>query len=152
MNTEDNIHDPKIGLIDYGQCKRLTQEERVKVARLLLSIANQETDQSIADHFRTLGIQTQNDDTAFLAEFGRLMFGSFQPKHLDHSWHQKFHKQDRVTYFPKELSMVYRTCLLLRGLAMSLQFNPSVGAEWKHYAQAAVDEYEAQQLHLQPQS
>lgn len=152
MNTEDNIHDPKIGLIDYGQCKRLTQEERVKVARLLLSIANQETDQSIADHFRTLGIQTQNDDTAFLAEFGRLMFGSFQPKHLDHSWHQKFHKQDRVTYFPKELSMVYRTCLLLRGLAMSLQFNPSVGAEWKHYAQAAVDEYEAQQLQIRPQS
>ncbi|CAJ1938934.1 unnamed protein product [Cylindrotheca closterium] len=151
MNTEENIHDPKIGLIDYGQCKRLTQEERVKVARLLLSIANQESDQSIADHFRNLGIQTLNDNTAFLAEFGRLMFGSFQPKHLDHSWHRNFHKQDRVKYFPKELSMVYRTCLLLRGLAMSLQFNPSVGAEWKHYAQAAVDEYEAQQLQIQTQ-
>jgi aarF domain-containing kinase len=132
---------PRIGLIDYGQCKRLTIEERVKIARLILSIADREPDEVVANHFRGLGIKTKNDSTSFLAEFGRLMFGSFQPKHLDHSWHHQLHKEDRVLYFPKELSMVYRTSLLLRGLAMSLQFNPSVGEQWRDYAKATIEQH-----------
>jgi len=127
-----------IGLIDYGQCKQLTPDERVKIARLILSIAEKESDEEIATKFRTLGIKTKNDSTRFLADFGRLMFGRFESKHLDHSWHKELHKEDRVLYFPKELSMVYRTALLLRGLAMSLQYNPSVGELWRDHALEAI--------------
>ena len=134
QDLKDASKQPKIGLIDYGQVKRLEPEERVRVAKLILSIADKESDESIASHFRNLGIKTKTDSTRFLAEFGRLMFGSFEAKHLDHEWHKELHKEDRVLYFPNELSMVYRTALLLRGLAMSLQFNPSVGEEWRHHA------------------
>jgi len=130
--------EPKIGLIDYGQVKRLNPEERFKIAKLILSVANKESDESIAGHFRNLGIKTKTNSTRFLAEFGRLMFGSFEAKHLNHDWHRELHKEDRVLYFPNELSMVYRTALLLRGLAMSLQFNPSVGEEWRHHAEATI--------------
>lgn len=132
---------PTIGLIDYGQCKQLTPAERVQVARLIVSIAEKQSDDVIAENFRTLGIKTKNDSTRFLADFGRLMFGSLEAKHLDHRWHKDLHKEDRVLYFPKELSMVYRTALLLRGLAMSLQFNPSVGEVWKHHALEAIKEH-----------
>lgn len=131
--------EPKIGLIDYGQCKRLTLEERIKVARLLLSVADNAPDETVASHFRDLGIQTKNDSTRFLAEFARLMFGSFQPEHLNHSWHRDLHQEDKVLYFPNELSMVYRTSILLRGLAMSLQLNVSVGEQWRHHAQSVLD-------------
>jgi len=110
----------------------------VKIARLILSIAEKESDEEIATKFRTLGIKTKNDSTRFLADFGRLMFGRFESKHLDHSWHKELHKEDRVLYFPKELSMVYRTALLLRGLAMSLQYNPSVGELWRDHAVEAI--------------
>jgi predicted unusual protein kinase regulating ubiquinone biosynthesis (AarF/ABC1/UbiB family) len=130
---------PTIGLIDYGQCKRLTSQERVQIAHLLLSIANKESDEVIANHFRHLGIQTKNDSTRFLAEFGRLMFGKFEAKHLDRSWHKELHSEDRVLYFPKELSMVYRTALLLRGLAMSLQLNVSVCEIWRRHAVEAIE-------------
>lgn len=133
---------PKIGLIDYGQCKRLTPEERVQIAKLILSVANEESDENVASHFRGLGIRTKNDSTQFLADFARLMFGSFQPEHLDHEWHKSLHKKDQVVYFPTELSMVYRTSLLLRGLAMSLQLNVSVGQQWQHHAQAAIAQYQ----------
>ena len=128
-------------MIDYGQCKRLTPPERVQVAQLILSIAEKEPDEVIADHFRSLGIKTKNDSTRFLADFGRLMFGSFEAKHLDREWHKELHKEDRVLYFPKELSMVYRTALLLRGLAMSLQFNPSVSDMWRHHAVEAIRQH-----------
>jgi len=128
-----------VGLIDYGQCKKLTEEEQLKVARLILSVANNESDEAIASSFRDMDIITSNDSTEFLAEFGRLMFGPFRPEHLQHSWHMKLHKTDKVLYFPKELSMVYRTSLLLRGLAVSLQMNYSIGEQWKHHAQDAVN-------------
>lgn len=132
---------PTLGLIDYGQCKRLTPEERIKVANLILSIAEKESDAIIAEHFRSMGIKTKNDSSRFLADFGRLMFGSFEAKHLDRNWHKELHKEDRVLYFPNELSMVYRTALLLRGLAMSLQFNPSVSVMWKHHAIEAIKQH-----------
>jgi hypothetical protein len=105
-----------------------------EVARLILSIAEKESDEVIAGHFRSMGTKTKNDSTRFLAEFGRLMFSSFEARHLDRSWHNELHKEDRVLYFPKELSLVYRTAFLLRGLAMSLQFNPSVSEMWRHHA------------------
>jgi len=139
IEEEDDKPSTKLGLIDYGQCKHLTPEEQYKVARLILSVANNEPDESIAKAFRDMDIGTQNDCTDFLAKFGKLMFGPFKPEHLDHSWHRKLHQLDKVTYFPKELSMVYRTSLLLRGLAVSLQLNYSIGEQWKHHAQAAVE-------------
>ena len=123
----------------HRQCKHLKPEEQYKVARLILSVANNEPDANIAKAFRDLNIVTKNDSTEFLAKFGRLMFGEFKAEHLSHDWHKKLHSLDKVLYFPKELSMVYRTSLLLRGLAVSLQLNRSIGHEWKAHAQTAVD-------------
>lgn len=111
------------------------------MAKLILAIADKEPDEVIANRFRDLGIKTKTNSTRFLADFGRLMFGSFEAKHLDHEWHKALHKEDRVLYFPTALSMVYRCTLLLRGLAMSLQFNPSVGEEWRHHAQEAIERH-----------
>lgn len=132
----------QIGLIDYGQVKSLTEEEKVKVARLILSVANNEKDEVIAKTLRDMNIVTKNDSTEFLATFAKLMFGKFKPEYLQRSFHKKLHESDRILYFPKELSMVYRTSLLLRGLGVSLQLNYSVGEEWKIHAQHCVDRYE----------
>ena len=129
----------KLGLIDFGQCKQLNNEEQVAISKLILAVANKQSNGHIANAFRELGIKTKNDSTDFLANFARLMFGEFQVEYLDHSWHAKLHKSDKVLYFPKELSMVYRTSLLLRGLAMSLQINCSVSDQWKHHAQQTLD-------------
>ena len=103
------------------------------------SIANNERDEVIAEAFREMNIVTRNDSTEFLAKFGKLIFGAFEPEYLQHSWHLNLHKQDKVLYFPKELSMVYRTSFLLRGLAISLQLNYSVGEQWKKHAKEAID-------------
>lgn len=130
---------PKLGLIDYGQCKRLNPEERQKVARLVLSVANDESDEEIASLCRALGFVTKNNSTPFLSSFARLMFGKFRSEHLDRSWHKSLHDQDQILYFPTELSMVYRASVLLRGLAMSFQLNVSVGEKWREHAQHALD-------------
>jgi len=56
--------------------------------------------------------KTKNDSTEFLAKFSKLLFGKFQNEHMSHSWHMKLHEMDKVLFFPKELSMVYRMSLL----------------------------------------
>jgi len=131
---------PKIGLIDYGQCKRLDVEERRRVARLIVSVANDESDEQIASRCRDLGFITKNDSTKFLSTFARLMFGKFRTEYLKRAWHKALHDEDEIVYFPNELSMVYRTSLLLRGLAMSFQLNISVGEKWREHAQAVLDQ------------
>jgi predicted unusual protein kinase regulating ubiquinone biosynthesis (AarF/ABC1/UbiB family) len=141
LEDENGQITTQLGLIDYGQCKRLTPTEQAHVAELLLSVANQESDEQVAAAFRRMQVQTKNDSTEFLAEMARLMFGRFETHHLDHAYHRRLHEMDRVTYFPKELSMVYRTSLLLRGLAVSLQINPSVSEQWRIHAQAAVEQH-----------
>lgn len=140
IGTSSSASEPKIGLIDFGQCKRLSCDERVRVAKFLLSVADKASDETVAQHFRELGIKTKNDSSHYLANFARLMFGSLQPEHLDRSWHQALQQEDTVLYFPNELAMVYRTSLLLRGLGMSLQLNVSVGEQWRHHAQKLIAE------------
>lgn len=139
QDTKSGLPTKKLGLIDFGQCKRLTADEQLLIAKLILSVAKNESDLMIANNFRNLGIKTKEDSTEFLAKFSKLMFGPFQPEHMDHKWHMELHNMDKVLYFPKELSMVYRTSLLLRGLALSLQINCSVSEQWKHHAQRVVD-------------
>ncbi len=134
----------QLGLIDFGQCKQLTEEEQYKVARLILCVANNNDDnmEGTAAAFRELGIQTKNNSTEFIHNFAKLMFGPLEPKHMDHEWHKKFHSMDKVTYFPKELSMVYRTTMLLRGLGVSLQLNCNISEQWKHYAENTIQKYQ----------
>ncbi len=139
---DKNSSPRKLGLIDFGQCKRLNPEEQLSIAKLILSVANNESDETIANNFRQMGIKTREDSTEFLSKFSKLLFGRFENEHMSHSWHMELHKMDKVLYFPKELSMVYRTSLLLRGLAVSLQMNCSVGQQWKSHAQAVVDRHQ----------
>ena len=131
---------PKLGLIDYGQCKRLDPEERRRIARLVVSVANDESDEQIASRCRELGFITKNDSTKFLSSFSRLMFGKFRSEYLKRDWHKALHDEDEIVYFPNELSMVYRASLLLRGLAMSFQLNVSVGEKWRQHAQTVLDQ------------
>lgn len=149
LDEEDESPSTRLGLIDFGQCKRLTPQEQVGIAQLILSVANEESDELVASAFRGLDIQTKNNSTEFLASFARLMFGPLQPQHMDHAFHNKLHGMDSVVYFPKELSMVYRTSLLLRGLALSLQVNSSISEKWRHHAQAAIDRHTQEAPHKQ---
>ena len=140
-NNIRNKNRPKLGLIDFGQCKRLNEEERQRIARLVISVANEESDEQVALHCRNLGFVTKNDSTKFLSTFARLMFGKFRSEHLKPSWHKSLHDEDEIVYFPSELSMVYRTSLLLRGLAMSFQLNVSVGEKWREHAQSILNQF-----------
>eukprot|EP00729_Bicosta_minor_P010428 gene10428-26655_t len=132
------LPDDKLGLIDYGQCKRLDAATRFQIARVICAVADSKPDEEIASAFRDLGIRTTNNSTTFIATFARLIFGRIRSEHLSHDWHMALHKTDKITVFPAELVLVARVAALLRGLGLSLQYNIDIGERWKPFAEQTI--------------
>lgn len=132
------LEDNRIGLIDYGQCTRLDDESRLKIARVIVAVAENEDDETLARYMRELGFVTKNDDTAFLATFSKLVFGPIKPEYMSPSFHQKLHGSDKITVFPNSIIMVTRVSSLLRGLGLVFRYNFDISSQWKEAATEAV--------------
>ena len=132
------MSDGRLGLIDYGQCKRIEPSERLAIAHFVLAIAEARPRKEIADALRGCGMTTKHDSDEFLADFGGLLFGKLEQKHMQREWHMRLHKADSIVLFPPSLIMLYRMATILRGLALTLRYNVSVAEHWAASAAAAV--------------
>mmetsp|Transcript_5827 Transcript_5827/g.10743 ORF Transcript_5827/g.10743 Transcript_5827/m.10743 type:complete len:561 (-) Transcript_5827:18-1700(-) len=145
------LPDGRIGLIDFGQCKRLTDEQRAGLAELFAALAaapaaldaSQAADARIATAFEALGVRTVHGDRRFLAFVPRLMFGSLRPEWLDRSYLKEMLTRDNIELLPTHVIMAYRASMLLRGLCLTMQKNVSVADAWGAWA--------AQWLKLHPE-
>jgi len=70
------LHDGRLGLIDFGQTKRITKEERLGVAKVLDAIGNGESNADVAHAMRCLGFRTKLDSDDVLARYAVLFFDS----------------------------------------------------------------------------
>ena len=69
--------DSRIGLIDYGQVRRLSDEDRLTAARIMCALAKNDGDAVVAEHMRDFGFETKdNRDDETMACFARLYFDS----------------------------------------------------------------------------
>lgn len=132
------LADGRVGLIDYGQCKRLTPEPRRAIAELMVKVADQAPYAEVAAAFRRVGVRTEKGGDEFLGKMATLMFGRVTLEMLEPSWHRELHKSDKIVHFPPELLMVHRVALILRGLSVALRQNLSVAELWRPHAAAAL--------------
>ena len=65
--------DGRLGLIDYGQVKRLSFEERTLMANLIVSLAN-EDQESTANTFQKMGFRTDKNDSYLIYKYATMMF------------------------------------------------------------------------------
>lgn len=70
------LDDGKLGLIDYGQTKTISDTDRLGVARVVHAIGRGASDTVIAEAMRSLGFQTKLNDDAILAKYAALFFDS----------------------------------------------------------------------------
>jgi len=132
------LPDGKVGLIDFGQCKRLSFEEKVGIARLIKAVSqpkSPEADQEVAAAFEATGVRTKNGNRDFLALLPRLMFSRMQAEWFESGTLKEVLRQDKVLEIPIHMVMAYRTAILLRGLCLVLQENASVAEAWTPYAE-----------------
>eukprot|EP00741_Cyanophora_paradoxa_P004557 tig00000808_g4425.t1 len=130
------LHDGRLGLLDFGQCKELALPLRQAFARHVLALANNDAGE-IVTTFHALGIETAYDDMPFLVPIiARTMFDTapmpwddvspFSPNNAS--------KRNPVKHFPPELFMVLRANQIMRGLFHSLNVDVSVVKIWAKYA------------------
>ena len=148
-----------LGLLDFGQSKRLTSEQQRALARLMLAMAaagdtpleevkqlSLPIKQEIAGALAGIGFESEvtplgkslGDDvldlrvaTAFRAFETR---GRVNPFAADSTI-----KRLRITSFPPSLFFVLRTIQMLRGVSAAAGVEVSVAVRWKDRARAVLD-------------
>ena len=140
------LDDDRLGLIDYGQVKRLSSTSQLKLARLVCLVADSNsTDLDVANAFRDFGVRTKKNNTKFTATMARLMLGQLKPQHMNHDWHMQLHKMDRMVVFPPDMMIFVRVAMLLRGMGLLLKQNVSVSERWQKEAQECITRFEKQE-------
>eukprot|EP00898_Chlorokybus_atmophyticus_P001086 jgi/Chlat1/1979/Chrsp158S02284 len=130
---------PKVGLIDYGQTKRLPEKTRVAFAKLVLAMT-QGNMTAVAKKFESLGIVMERPVSGDLSKFGRMVCNMFDTKgqHVDPFDKKGPLQQNAVKKFPQDLFFVLRVTQLLRGLSTGMGIDWSSAAAWKPIAEKAL--------------
>jgi predicted unusual protein kinase regulating ubiquinone biosynthesis (AarF/ABC1/UbiB family) len=156
-----------VGLLDFGQCKELSEAQRRSLARLFLAL-RAGGDARVAAALRDVGVATAHEDAATQAAHARGMFGTSGALKMDpfgaaaHAvgflvscTHQHIStfadaaaaraaedsplKANPITAFPRDLFFVMRVVQLMRGLAHGMGVPaPCVADAWAPFAAAAL--------------
>jgi hypothetical protein len=145
-------------LIDYGQTKIITDEERLGLARVILALGERGEDdggsdsshtESVANAMRDLGFSTQNDDSRVLEQYAGLFFDSDEvgKRLYDCSTPQVYFKLltklDPLVNVPDVAVFAGRCGFILRGMGSILGKQIKTSERWSVYAKQALEEAEA---------
>eukprot|EP01041_Mallomonas_annulata_P007576 gene7576-15535_t len=125
------LEDGRLGLIDYGQVKTMSIDERIKYAKLIIAHSRSDVKEVVRIHFDELGTITKhrNEEIAYL-------FSSFYNDRMSSdvcgemniaTFIDWLESQDKMIRLPDEYLMASRVNILLRGMgnAFGLQLRMS---------------------------
>ena len=132
----------KLGLIDFGQVKSLTEEERQNFARLTLAHAAMDKNEVVRLHFDVLKSDSKyrDPDVAYLLsafyndrDTDDVLQGKNIAEFVD--W---LEAQDPIKSIPEQFVMACRVSLLLRGLGKAFGMQFRMSEMWQSQAKAIV--------------
>ena len=134
---------PQLGLIDYGQVKKLSKQSRHCFARLLLALADDDKEQ-IVTIMQEAGYRSKymNPDNIYLYakvyydENNDTLTGGLHPQ----LFVEKLQGIDPIYALPEDFISIGRTSMVLRGLADALHQHRSMSTIWKPIAQRILEE------------
>lgn len=133
------LKDGRMGLIDYGQVKHMTKEERINLARLMLAHARGNKDEVVRIHFDDLGVVTKyhNAEMAYkMSAFYNdrdtydVCEGMNMADFLDY-----LEAQDPVVKLPDNYLFACRVSLMMRGLGKAFGLQLRMSKMWEPEAQ-----------------
>jgi aarF domain-containing kinase len=132
------LDDGRLGLIDYGQVKAMTVEERIKYAKLIIAHSRGDKKEVVRIHFDELGTITKNRDfeTAYLFSAfyndrntpdvcGDMNISNF----IDY-----LQSRDPMVQLPEEYIFAARVSILLRGMGKAFGLDLKMSEMWKDEA------------------
>jgi aarF domain-containing kinase len=132
---------PQLGLIDYGQVKVLTKDERLLFCQLIVALANEDKD-SVVKLLKQAGYKTRYMDPNIMYRFATLAYDQdnaklTEGKHIQ-VYMEHLHDNDPVEHLPQQYIMASRVSILLRGLGHNVHQSRSVAKVWKPIAEAEL--------------
>jgi len=133
---------PQIGLIDYGQVKDISKEERLLLCKIVIALANDDKD-SLVKHMAEAGYKSKNMDREVMYKFAKVSYDEDDEELLEGMHIQLFlddlEARDPVSSLPEPYIMVGRTSVILRGLAHALRQPRSIAKAWESIAQKVLE-------------
>jgi len=137
------LENGKLGLIDYGQVKAISKENRVLLAKMIIALTENDKLEVIR-LIREVGYKSTHSNPDLTYIYARLMLDA-DNKRLTEGLHiQKFmenlEKRDPIVSLPREFVMVCRVSLMLRGLGHALKQPRSIASAWRPIAERVLRE------------
>jgi aarF domain-containing kinase len=132
---------PQIGLIDYGQVKRLDKQTRHLFAKLIIAL-DDEDKEAVVQLMKDAGMRTKNMNPDVIYLYAKVSYDEISDQILKGKHVQLFmedlESQDPIVQLPRELLMVSRCSLIIRGLAQALHQNRRVAKAWRPIAEQVL--------------
>jgi len=137
--------EPRLGLIDFGECKELRKETVILLAQITIALARG-TRQMIADCLDQTGVVVEGVANDFKATVAKIIFDSrmdIPEAHLspfDENAPEEM-KLVNVSKVPEDVFMVIRVVTLVRGMLAAFACDVSAAAVWEPFARKALKKY-----------
>ena len=130
--------DGKLGLIDFGQVKRLSPQRREQFARLVIALNNNDVEQ-VCDISREIGCENKYNIPEIVFKLSSFWLDRDTPDitmGLDiHKFLQEMENRDPQVSVCQDLVMVARCSVMLRSLGLSLGMRVRTTDYWRPYAE-----------------
>ena len=134
---------PQLGLIDYGNVKVLTKEERLLFCKIIVALADDDKDR-IVELLKEAGYKSQKMDPSIMYRFAKVAYDEdndelTEGKHIQ-VFMEHLHDNDPVEHLPQQYIMASRVSILLRGLGHAVHQSRSVAKAWRTIAEKVLEE------------
>ena len=139
----DEHGSPQLGLIDYGQVKSLTKEERHLFAKLIIAL-DEDNEDDISRLIAEAGYKSKYMDRDTMKLYAKVAFDD-DSREITGGMHiqlfmEEIQKSDPIISLPTNFVMVSRCSLLLRGLAHALKQSRRIAHAWRPIAEKVLKE------------
>ena len=134
---------PRLGLIDYGQVKKLSREQIVILSKMMVAL-QEEDDEEIAKLIFEAGYITRDSRPDLAAKYARVTLDVDNKSVCNGKHVQVFLEEiqalDPVVDLPRDFVMVARVSLMLRGLGHALKQPRRMSDRWLPFARRVLAE------------
>lgn len=132
---------PQLGLIDYGQVKQLTREERLLMCKIILALADNDRNEVVRLMVQAgFKSKAMNEDVIF--KYAKVSYDEDNDELTEGKHIQMFMEDlqalDPIDQIPDCYIMVGRTSIMLRGFAHALRQPRSIAKAWAPIAEKVL--------------
>ena len=132
-----------MGLIDYGQVKKISKAERHLLCKIIIALAN-DNKPEIIQLMKEAGYKSKYMDDEVIYKYAKVSYDEdndelTEGKHIQ-VFMESLEARDPIEQLPTQYIMVGRTSVMLRGLAHALRQSRSVADAWKPIAEKVLQD------------